>query len=156
MIGKVVRRSAVVMAVALIGAQLIQPERLNPPVDPAASFEAVAKPPQAIAEMVRRSCHDCHSNETAWPWYSRISPVSWLVARDVKVGRAKLNFSQWNIYGSEMTGIKLSAMCEEVSKGEMPPAYYLPMHPKAKVQQSEITALCATPVAFRTGTIPPP
>lgn len=149
MIRKVVKWGALGIVAALIAAQLVQPERLNPPFDPSASFEAVAKPPHAVAAMVGRACRDCHSNETSWPWYSRISPVSWLVVRDVQVGRSKLNFSQWNIYGPEMTRIKLSAMCEEVRKGEMPPAYYLPMHPQAKVDHGEISALCSTPVAWR-------
>ena len=65
------------------------------------------------------------------------------------MGKSKLNFSQWNIYGPEMTRIKLSVMCEEVRKGEMPPAYYLPMHKQARVEHSEISALCSTPVAWR-------
>lgn len=151
MIRNVVKTATLGVAVVLLAAQLIQPERSNPPVDPSASFEAVAKPPQQIAAMIGRSCRDCHSHETTWPWYSRISPISWLVAQDVKAGRSKLNFSQWNIYGPEMTRIKYSAMCEEVSKGEMPPPYYVPMHPDAKVSRSEMTALCATPVASRAG-----
>ena len=79
--------------------------------------------------VIGRACSDCHSNHTVWPWYSRISPVSWLVARDVKEGRAKLNFSQWNIYSPEMTRIKLGEICEEVKKGEMPPRVLPPDAP---------------------------
>ncbi|MFN7996929.1 MAG: heme-binding domain-containing protein [Bryobacteraceae bacterium] len=146
---KLLRGGIAALAAALIAAQFVQPERTNPPADPAASFEAVAKPHPEISAMVGRACRDCHSNETSWPWYSRISPVSWLVARDVKVGRAKLNFSQWNIYAPEMTRIKLAVMCEEVRKGEMPPPYYRPMHPNAKVTPSEVSAVCAAPVASR-------
>jgi hypothetical protein len=138
-----------ILAVGLIVAQFIQPERPGAPANPAISFAAVAKPPAEVAAVIGRACRDCHSNQTVWPWYSRISPVSWLVAGDVKEGRAKLNFSQWNIYGPEMTRIKMGEICEQVKKGDMPPWYYRPMHPEAKVTPSEASALCAVPVASR-------
>jgi hypothetical protein len=96
MIKKVLKGGIGVLAGALLIAQFIQPERVNPPADPSASFEAVAAPSRDVAAAIGRSCRDCHSNQTSWPWYSRISPVSWLIADDVKEGRAKLNFSQWN------------------------------------------------------------
>ena len=134
-------------AAVLILSQFIQPERTNPPADPSASFEAVAKPRREVATAIGRACRDCHSNDTVWPWYSRFSPVSWLVASDVNKGRAKLNFSQWNIYSPEMTRIKMGEICEEVKKGGMPPRYYVPMHPDARVTPNEVNAICAVPVA---------
>lgn len=147
MVKKVLKYGAGALVAALIVAQFIQPERTNPPADPSASFEAVAEPPREVAAVIGRACLDCHSNQTVWPWYSRISPVSWLLAGDVKDGRAKLNFSQWNIYGPEMTRIKLGEMCKEVKKGEMPPWYYVPMHPGARVTPEEVSAICSAPVA---------
>lgn len=143
---KVLKYGIAVLAAVLIVAQFIRPERSNPPTDPSASFEAVAKPPREVAAVIGRACRDCHSNQTVWPWYSHISPVSWLVAGDVKEGRAKLNFSQWNIYSPEMTRIKLGEICAELKKGEMPPLYYLPMHPETKVAPTEISAICSVPV----------
>jgi cytochrome c5 len=133
--------------VALILAQFIQPERTNPSSHPAASFVAVAKPSAEAAAVVGRACRDCHSNETVWPWYSRIAPASWLIARDVKEGRAKLNFSQWNIYSPEMMRIKMGEVCEEVRKGGMPPRYYVPMHPETRVTPQEVNAICAVPIS---------
>lgn len=147
MVKRILKYAAGVLAAALIVAQFIRPELTNPPADPSASFEAVAKPPHGTAAAIGRACRDCHSNQTTWPWYSRISPVSWLIAGDVNEGRAKLNFSQWNIYSPEMTRIKLGAICEEVKKGEMPPLYYLPMHPDAKLTAAEVSAICSAPVA---------
>ncbi len=134
-----------VLAGALIVAQFIRPERTNPPSDPSASFEAIAKPPQEVAAVLRRACGDCHSNQTVWPWYSRVAPVSWLVASDVKEGRAELNFSQWNTYSPETARKKLGKICEEVRDGEMPPMYYLPMHRDAKVTPAEASGICALP-----------
>ena len=136
-----------VLVAAVIVAQFIRPERTNPPADPSASFDAVAKPPREVAAVIGRACRDCHSNQTVWPWYSRIAPVSWLVARDVKEGRAKLNFSQWNIYSPEMTRIKLGEICKEVKSGGMPPLYYIQIHPETKVTPAEVSAICSAPVA---------
>ena len=147
MIKKVLKGGIGVLAGALLIAQFIQPERVNPPADPSASFEAVAAPSREVAATIERACRDCHSNQTAWPWYSRISPVSWLIAGDVKEGRAKLNFSQWNIYSPEMTRIKLGEICKEVKKGEMPPWYFVPMHPGTRVTPVEVSAICSAPVA---------
>jgi hypothetical protein len=133
------------LVLVLAAAQLVQPDRTNPPADPAASFAAVAHPPQAAAAVVDRACRDCHSNQTAWPWYSRVSPVSWMVAGDVKEGRARLNFSQWNIYSPEMSKLRLREVCEKARTGDMPPKYYTPMHPQARLTGEDVSALCALP-----------
>ncbi len=128
----------------LLASQLIRPERTNPPADPSASLEAIAKPPAAVANVIARACRDCHSNATVWPWYSKVAPVSWLLASDVNEGRAKLNFSRWNIYSPETTHIKFGQICREARNGEMPPFYYLPLHPDAKLSAADIAALCSS------------
>lgn len=143
MLRKALKGGLGILAAAFLVAQFVQPERTNPPAEPSASFEAVAKPPQPVADMVGRACRDCHSNDTRWPWYSRIAPASWLVASDVKEGREKLNFSQWNIYGPEMTRVKLGAICDQVKRGDMPPPYYRPLHPSTKVTPAEVSAVCS-------------
>jgi len=137
---------AVVIALMVIAGaiQFIQPHRTNPPADPRASFEAVAKPAPAAAAVVHRACMDCHSHETNWPWYSKIAPVSWLVAKDVQDGRARLNLSEWNRYGPEMSGLRAGEMCEEARKGEMPLWQYTLFHPDARLSAGDISALCAT------------
>ena len=147
MLRKLLKYGSGAFVVAVILAQFIQPERSNPPFERSASFVAVANPSAETASVFGRACRDCHSNETVWPWYSRIAPASWLIAKDVKEGRAKLNFSQWNIYSPEMTRIKMGEICEEVKKGGMPPRYYVPMHPDARVTPNEVNAICAVPVA---------
>jgi Haem-binding domain len=80
---------AVALLVALGAIQLVPVDTSNPPVT--ADVPASA----AVKGILRRGCCDCHSNETQWPWYGRIAPVSWLLARDVREGRAELNFSTW-------------------------------------------------------------
>lgn len=134
---------AVSAAVLLVGMQFLQPDRTNPAADPAAAFEAVAKPSNEAASVVRRACGDCHSNETVWPWYSRIAPVSWVVADDVKEGRAHLNFSEWNRYTPEVSRKHMGEMCREVKDGGMPLFAYTLMHPEAKLSSVDIAAICS-------------
>ncbi|HVW10166.1 MAG TPA: heme-binding domain-containing protein, partial [Bryobacteraceae bacterium] len=83
-------------------------------------------------ELVKHACFNCHSNETVWPWYSNIAPVSWLTQRDVNQGRAHLNFSEWNDPLSQADDVP-----EEVQAGGMPPWFYLPLHPEARLTKQE-------------------
>jgi hypothetical protein len=87
-------------------------------------------------ELVHRACFDCHSNATTWPWYSNVAPVSWLVQRDVNEGRRHLNFSE-----SDMPQRHAKDVAAQVKGGDMPPWYYIPMHPAAKLTDAEKQAL---------------
>jgi hypothetical protein len=140
---KLILTAALVLAVAVLAAQAFQPDRTNPPVNPAQTWQAVAQPAPEVAGIVQRSCRDCHTNETVWPWYSRISPMSWMVAGDVKQGRSKLNFSRWDQYSPEMSSIRLADACEEVRKGAMPLPHYTPLHPEAKLTPKDVDTLCS-------------
>jgi hypothetical protein len=123
---RVLRIVIVALVVLLLLAQLAPIDRTNPPVE----GEVVA-PPQ-VAAALRAACYDCHSNETLWPWYGRVAPVSWLLAYDVSAGREELNFSTWQSYDARRQQKKLKETVEALSEGEMPPWYYLAMHPDAR------------------------
>jgi cytochrome c551/c552 len=86
--------------------------------------------------LIRRACFDCHSNETVWPWYSHVAPVSWLVQNDVDGGRSHLNFSEWDHPQRHATDV-----AAEVKQADMPPWFYLPMHAAAKLSGTEKEAL---------------
>lgn len=92
-----------------------------------------------------KSCKNCHTNETEWPWYSKLAPASWLIQYDVTEGRAGFNVSEW-IPGRAVNNGKKAA--KEVKEGEMPPWYYLPAHPAAWLNKDEkadlISGLIAT------------
>lgn len=113
-------------------------DRANPPV----VAEPVWDSPQTRATFMR-ACGDCHSNQTRWPWYSAIAPASWLIARDVREGRAEFNISEWGRADNE--GDDAAKL---VQNGEMPPWFYLPLHPEARLspaeQQQFIAGLIAT------------
>jgi len=92
---------------------------------------------QATRNLASASCFDCHSNETTWPWYSNIAPISWLTQRDVDEGRSTLNFSEWTV----SSGHGEHDAAEAVQSGEMPPSYYVMLHPDAGLTAAEKDAL---------------
>ncbi len=92
--------------------------------------------------ILRRACLDCHSQQTRWPWYGYVAPLSWLIERDVRNARNALNFSQWPKYGAARGAI-LELARDRLSKGRMPPQRYLALHPEAKLSPSEKQQLMA-------------
>jgi cytochrome c551/c552 len=103
----------------------------NPPV----TKEPAWNSPDTRA-LFRRACFDCHSNQTTWPWYSYVAPVSWLVQRDVNGGRRHLNFTEWDRPQRHAKDV-----AAQVKQGDMPPWFYLPMHPAARLAEAEKQAL---------------
>ena len=104
------------------GRDHVNPPRVSEPFWDAPATRALAK----------QACFDCHSNETRWPAYARIAPVSWLIQHDVVEGRAVLNFSEW-----QRPQEKSSDAAEELLEGEMPPAIYRLMHTHARLNDAE-------------------
>jgi len=103
----------------------------NPPVTGEPAWDS-----PRTKELAKRACFDCHSNETAYPWYSRVAPVSWLVRRDIEEGRGNLNFSEWEI-GSKRAQRAADEVREVISSGEMPLPIYLIQHPEARLTDAE-------------------
>lgn len=124
-----------VLAAALLLIQLVPVERDNPPV------EETVEAPAEVMTVLRRSCFDCHSHETVWPWYSYVAPVSWLVADDVHHGREHLNFSAWNRYDAEERADLFEEIAEEVERGNMPLPLYLRAHPEARLSAAEVALI---------------
>lgn len=128
--------AVVATVIVLIGVQFIRPERTNPGAAEALAYDRYLKVDDDIAQMLRRSCFDCHSNQTVWPWYSQVAPASWLLARDVKNGRKHLNFSAWGTYNPTRQLIVLNNIAEEVSSGGMPYPPYLLLHRDAALDST--------------------
>ena len=127
-----------VLLVVLIGVvgfgaiQLIPIQRTNPPVASEPNWDS-----PATRTLAARACFDCHSNETRWPWYSYVAPVSWLIAHDVSDGRRQLNFSDWSrARGAEQ-------VTRVIESGQMPPFYYGMMHPDAVLSAQDKQNLIA-------------
>lgn len=128
----------------LVLIQLIQPNRTNPPIVPSRSLESHVDVPPDVQSILKRSCYDCHSNATVWPWYSHVAPVSWYVGRDVTVARSHVNFQNWEAQVSPQEGLEhLGLTCKLVREGKMPPADYRFIHKGTDVSPEEAKAVCA-------------
>jgi hypothetical protein len=99
-------------------------------------------PPQVVT-IIDRSCRDCHSDATRYPWYSYVFPVSLLISDDVKAGREHLNFSQWNQYPVVRRERALSEIANQVQDGGMPLTIYTWMHRNAKLSEADVDAIFA-------------
>ena len=133
-------RKLVLIAVAVVAAgflliQVVPYGRAhdNPPVAAEPNWDS----PQT-RELAQRACFDCHSNETVWPWYSNVAPVSWLVQHDVDEGRQRLNFSEWGRGGE---GEETEELYEVIVENKMPMPNYLITHPEARLTDGEKAAL---------------
>ena len=133
MVKKILVGILVVIVVCVIALQFVPygHAHTNPPVQAEPKWDS-----QQTRDLAKRACFDCHSNETVWPWYSNIAPVSWLIQRDVDEGRSRLNFSEWNSPQPEARGA-----ARQIQRGEMPLPNYLMMHPSAKLSSDEAQAL---------------
>ncbi len=109
------------------GLQFVPVERTNPPV------QVTSVGPQPVADLLRRACYDCHSNETVWPWYGQVAPFSWLIARDVNNARAELNFSTWNRLDLRQQEEMQAKIWKVIKSGDMPPPFYVLGNPDAQV-----------------------
>ncbi len=147
MLPRILKYAGLAVLVLLILGQFAQPDRTSAPENPAATFEAVAKPRPPVAAIVKRACQDCHSYNTVWPWYSRIAPVSWMIADHIKEGRSHLNLSEWSIYSPEMSRLRLKEACAEVKKGDMPIWSYRLIHPEARLSTEDVDTLCSASTA---------
>lgn len=132
---RVILVAAAVVALGFLLIQLVPygHNHTNPPVTSEPSWDT----PQTRV-LAQRACYDCHSNETVWPWYSNIAPVSWLVQHDIEEGRRQLNFSTWLTGGK---GREPGEAVEVVNEGWMPLPTYLIANPQARLSDAEKQAL---------------
>ena len=132
----------VVIISAAVGIQLVRPPRTNPPTDPSRTLAARGSLTPEAAVVLDRACRDCHSNETRWPWYSNVAPVSWFVIDHVDHGRRHLNYSDWAQYEPDVAKRLLKNACEFARKETMPLPSYARVHAEARLSDRDIAALC--------------
>ena len=126
--------------------QAYRPAHVNPPLDATRTLEAAVRVPAPVEQILARSCNDCHSDQTRWPWYSNVAPISWVISSHVINGRRHLNFSEWLRDDvddpAEYTRQKLVSACRELKLGRMPLFSYEILHPEARLSAGEIQAFC--------------
>ena len=135
-------RVGLALLVALVVSQFVPVDRSNPNTDPSKTIYATEKLPPPVQAVFTRSCQNCHSNNTQWPWYSYVAPVSWMIASDVRNARQKMNFSEWGRYPANKREDRLEEICEQLTNGDMPDFKYTLMHHDARITPDERTAVC--------------
>ena len=135
---KILKIVAIVIVAAFIVIQFFRPDFTNPTVNSA----EVLKTPENVGAILKRSCNDCHTNETAYPWYSKIQPSASFLKDHIDEGRSELNFSVWETYGNSKKKRKLDEICDQVKSRLMPLPSYLWIHWGAKLSDEEVKTLC--------------
>ncbi len=130
------KKFLLILVVVLIAIQFFQTDKTNPKVDKSLEI----KTDEYIMQIFKKSCYDCHSNETKYPWYSHISPISWTISKHVNEGRKALNFSVWESYTQNQKNERLKNIYRTVY-ASMPIATYLWVHKKAVLNKDERTAI---------------
>jgi hypothetical protein len=139
---KILRWVMVVAACLLVIVQFIRPAKTNPAADASLAIESHVQVDPKVSAILDRSCVDCHSNKTRWPWYSHVAPISWFVIDHVNEGRKELNLSEWGTYDRRRQLGKLRQICREVTDGAMPLSSYTPMHAGSSLTPDDVKTLC--------------
>jgi Haem-binding domain len=144
---RLAKLTSISFAFVFLGIQLF-----SIPIKPKTSATSGARMSQVINPQVGaildRSCQDCHSSHTTWPWYSRVAPVSWMVSKHVREGREMLDFSEWT--NQPPSAGERMLICDAVSDGEMPLPEYTMIHRKAKLSKQDVALICGWATAMNT------
>ncbi|HOB24577.1 MAG TPA: heme-binding domain-containing protein [Kaistella sp.] len=123
------------IVIALI--QFIPVDRTNKPVDHKINFVHVFQTPKNVQEVLKKACYDCHSNETVYPKYAYVAPISWSIKHHINEGREHLNFSEWGNFNQDLKKNMLENASKSVKNYSMPMTAYLPQHPEANLTKAE-------------------
>ncbi len=122
-----------ILIILLLIAQFKTINKTPGDINPSADFIVLEGAPQEIAELFDKSCYDCHSNSTDYPWYSNIAPISWWLKRHVDNGKRKINYSEWSKYTGDVRSHKIDKTIEYIEKGWMPLGSYKLIHQEARL-----------------------
>jgi hypothetical protein len=139
---RTVRSAAIALVVITTAIQFVRPARTNPLVDPSHALAELQPVPAHVTAVLDRACRDCHSNNTRWPWYSQVAPVSWWVIDHVNHGRSHFNYSDWARYPAADRARLLKNSCDLVREDSMPLPSYRWMHRRARLSKADVQAIC--------------
>ena len=126
-----------IMIAIFVAIQFIRPPKTNPAVDAKMTLKA----PENVMKILKASCYDCHSNETIWPGYSQVAPLSWSIVSHVDEGREALNFSNWQNIDQETKTKRLKRAIKTINNGMMPLSGYLQFHEEAHLNNAQKATL---------------
>jgi hypothetical protein len=139
---KTLKIISMVFFVAFVAIQFYRPDRTTPPIVEAETLGSSMQVPENIEQILTRSCNDCHTYKTNYPWYANISPPSLFLASHIDDAHRELNLSIWNTYETRRKSRKLDEICEQVTLKYMPLPSYLWIHWDAKLSDEDIKILC--------------
>ena len=142
MIKKILKVLVLIIAVGVVIIQFFRIDKANPVIVDNETLEAAIAVSPDVALIMGRSCNDCHSHKTVYPWYSNVQPVAWWLKDHIEEGRDELNFSRFNTYQTKKKAKKLEELCEEVREGNMPLPSYLWGHSEAVLSENDKNTLC--------------
>jgi len=128
---------AIFLVFLFLAVQSIRIDKTTEPVNPATDFIALTSANAEVANTLKIACYDCHSNQSSYPWYTNIAPVSWWIKHHINEGSHHLNFSIWGTYSEKRKSHKLEECIEMVEEGEMPMTSYTIMHGDAKLTDAQ-------------------
>ena len=138
---KILKKIALLLLVVFVGMQFYRPDKNQTQEDHTSIFLTETNPPAEVKMILTQTCYDCHSNNTAYPWYHYIAPVSFWLAQHIKDGKKQLNFSAWDTYELKKKDHKFEELIEQVQLGEMPLKEYTWTHEKARLTEEQRTAI---------------
>ena len=127
------------MAIVFIAIQFIQPARNKSGQLLSTDISKMVNIPKNVEAVLKNACYDCHSNNTNYPWYVNIQPMGWMMARHIKNGKEKLNFSEFGSYSTRRKISKLKGIADQIKDNDMPLSSYKMMHKNARLSHSEKT-----------------
>ena len=134
---KIFKRIAIVLLIVLVGFQFVPTMRNQSDTIPRTDFMLVNDVPETIQKKLQVSCYDCHSNNTQYPWYNKVQPVTWFLEGHIKEGKAELNFNEWDSLSNRRKKSKLRSIIKQIESGEMPLDSYTLIHKDAKFSKEE-------------------
>ena len=153
-----IKKISIGLLAIIVIIQFFRIDKTNPPVDPALDMINVAQVPEEIESILKTSCYDCHTNESVYPWYTNVAPVSWWVKKHINEGRDELNLSEWGSYSLRRKDHKLDEIVEMIDEEEMPLPSYLIAHGDARLSAEQKALLVDWAKAVREdlGYVPEP
>lgn len=146
---KILRITLLVLLAVIVALQFFRPEKNIDTTDHLAAFYEETNPDPQVRNILKESCFDCHSNNTRYPWYSNVAPISFWLKSHIDEGKSELNFSEWGTYSQKKKDHKLEEIAEAVTEGYMPLKSYTVAHSEARLDQEQISAIVEWTVRTR-------
>jgi len=141
---RIFKKLGIVLVIAFIIMQFFRPDKNNDGYESFSDFEKETKVSHEVLSILKKNCFDCHTNQTRYPWYAEVAPVSYWLNDHIIHGKKHFNMSEWNSYSVKKKSKKMDELIEEIEEGEMPLNSYTWIHGSITKEEKEILVQWAT------------